>query len=116
MADMIDVILAMALSDGGGGGGGGGGTPVPVSGTTVDIEAQAGKRYVCTESYVTEVTFVPAEEGECSIVFTSGTTPTVLSFGTATVTMPDWWNGVEANRIYEISIADGLAVVTSWAT
>lgn len=79
------------------------------------ISAVSGGRYTCSASYVTSLSFTPSTDGICFVRFTSGSTPTVLTLPN-TVKMPDWWTGVEANRTYEISIADGVyGVVTSWA-
>lgn len=85
------------------------------SSATPSITAMPGMRYVCSASYVTSLSFTPSATGICSVRFTSGTTPTVLTLP-QTVKMPDWWTGVEANRTYEISIEDGVyGAVTSWA-
>ena len=48
--------------------------------------------------------------------FTSGSTATVLTVPN-TVKWPDWFSGtLEANRVYEINIMDGIyGVVMSWA-
>lgn len=79
------------------------------------IAASAGVRYICSAAYVTSLSFTPCVTGICSVRFASGTTPTVLTLPD-TVKMPDWWNGCEANRTYEISIEDGVyGVVASWA-
>ena len=88
---------------------------ISIEGSDPVIAAIPGMRYVCSASYVTSLSFTPSATGICSIRFTSGTTPTVLTLPN-TVVMPDWWTGVEANRTYEISIADGVyGAVTSWA-
>lgn len=116
MEDMSAVVLAMAMADGSGGGGGGGDTPVQVPGTTVSIEAQAGKRYVCTGAYVSSLSFTPSTSGFCSVRFVAGSNM-VLSLPN-TVKMPDWWSAssIVSWYTYEISIEDGVyGVVTSWA-
>ena len=88
--------------------------PVTVSGSTPTITAKSGIRYVCGE--VTSLDFTPSATGICEVIFTSGTTPTVLTLPN-TVKMPAWWNGVEASRTYEINILDGVyGAVMSWAT
>lgn len=88
---------------------------VAVTGQTPTVSATSGFRYVCTATYVTSLSFVPAATGICSVRFTSGTTPTVLTLP-QTVKMPAWWTGCEASRTYEISIEDGVyGAVTSWA-
>ena len=85
--------------------------PVTVSGTDPVITAKAGVRYVC--GTVDTLTLTLPASGVFEVWFTSGTTPTVLS--APGVTMPDWWIGVEANRVYDIIITDGYGVVTSWS-
>ena len=82
---------------------------------TPTITAEAGVRYNCTATAVTELSFTPSASGICSVRFKSGSTATVLTLPN-TVKMPSWWTGPEANRYYEISIEDGVyGVVTSWA-
>ena len=86
---------------------------VAVSDSTPIITAVPGVRYEC--GTVTELSFIPASSGLCEVVFASGSTPTVLTLPN-TVIMPDWWTGVEANRIYDIMILNGmLGAVMSWA-
>ena len=91
---------------------------VSVSGTTPTINAMPGVRYVCGE--VATITINPPASGIVDIVFTSGSTPAVL-----TVTPPSgmtmmWLNGfdptsLDADTVYEINIADGcLGVVGAW--
>ena len=87
---------------------------IAVTGTTPTINALPGIRYVCGE--VSTITITPPASGIVNIVFESGTTPTVLTLP-QTVVMPEWFDStdLEANRVYEISIADGVhGVVTSW--
>lgn len=87
---------------------------IAVSGTTPTITALANARYICGE--VSTLTITPPGAGICEVVFTSGSTPTVL---TATgVTFPDWFDstGLEADTTYEISISDGRGVVALWAS
>lgn len=87
---------------------------VVISGTTPNITALANARYICGE--VATLTITPPGAGICEVVFTSGSTPTVL---TATgVTFPGWFDStsLEANTTYEISIADGKGVVCTWAS
>lgn len=86
---------------------------VSVEGTTPTIVAKSGIRYICGE--ITALDFTPPTSGICDVVFTSGSTPTIL-------TIPDtikWANNfdpsiLEANTIYEINIMDGLGVCASW--
>ena len=91
-------------------------TEVTVTGATPSITAAAGKRYVCSASAVTELSFTPSQTGLCEVIFTSGTTPTVLTIP-ATVKMPSWWAGVQANTIYDIMVLDGVyGAVMTWAS
>lgn len=76
-----------------------------VSGTAPIITAKANMRYVC--GTVASLSFTPCEKGICNVRFTSGDTPTVLTLP-QTVKMPEWWIGTEANKVYEISVADGI--------
>ena len=86
---------------------------VTVSGTSPVITAAANTRYVCVE--VSTISFTPSATGICDVVFTSGTTPAVLTLP-STVKMPEWWTGVEANKTYEINIQDGVyGAVMAWA-
>ena len=86
---------------------------VSVSGTTPTIVAKSGIRYVCGE--VASLVFTPPASGVCDVVFTSGSTPTVL-------TVPStikWANGfdptsLDANTTYELNIMDGLGVCGTW--
>ena len=87
---------------------------VIVSGTTPTINAVSGNRYICGE--VASISIIPPQTGIINVIFESGTTPSILALP-QTVTMPEWFDStdLEANRIYEISIADGIyGVVTSW--
>ena len=84
---------------------------VNVSGSNPTITAEYNKRYVCGE--VSTLTITPASQGCTDVLFTSGTTPTVLSLPN-TVKMPSWFT-VEASKTYEISILDGIyGTVMSW--
>lgn len=92
----------------------GNGLSVPITGTTPTITAVENVRYEC--GTVTELDFTPSTSGLCEVVFTSGSTATVLTLP-STVRMPDWWTGVESNRIYDLMVLNGtLGMVTSWAT
>lgn len=89
------------------------GIAVAVSGTTPSITAEANHRYIC--GTLDELTFTPPASGVVDVVFTSGTTPTVLNLPN-TVKMPEWFE-VEAGYTYEINIADGVyGAVIAWAT
>lgn len=86
---------------------------VSVSGTTPTIVAKSGIRYVCGE--VTSLYFTPCATGICDVVFTSGTTPTVLVVPSTI----KWANGfdpsaLDANTTYELNIMDGLGVCGTW--
>ena len=84
---------------------------VNVSGSNPSITAEYNKRYVCGE--VSTLTITPASQGCTDVLFTSGTTPTVLSLP-QTVKMPSWFS-VEASKTYEINILDGVyGSVMAW--
>ena len=87
---------------------------VTVSGANPVINAGKNTYYVCGE--LQTLSFTPNANGICAVRFTSGTTATVLSVP-QTVKWPDWFDGtVEASRVYEISILDGVyGAVMSWA-
>jgi hypothetical protein len=83
-----------------------------VSGYNPVITAEENTRYMCGRVY--SVNFTPAASGLCELVFQSGPTASVLTLP-ATVQMPEWWDGVEPNYVYEISILDGVyGVVAQW--
>lgn len=77
---------------------------VTVSGTAPTINAASNTQYLCGE--VLSLDFTPSATGICDVIFTSGSTQTVLTIP-ATVKMPEWFE-VEANKIYEISITNGV--------
>ena len=77
---------------------------VTVTGTTPAIKASGNTQYVCGE--VLSLDFTPSATGICDVIFTSGSTQTVLTLP-ATVKMPEWFE-VEANKVYEISITNGV--------
>ena len=86
---------------------------VSVSGTTPTIVAKSGIRYVCGE--VASLDFTPPASGICDVVFTSGTTPTVLTVPSTV----KWANGfdpssLDADTTYELNIMDGLGVCGIW--
>ena len=84
---------------------------ITVTGTEPTINAVSNARYICGE--LSSLTFTPCSSGLCEVVFSSGTTPTVLNLP-QTVVLPEWFE-VEANRTYEISILDGVyGVVMVW--
>ena len=77
---------------------------VTVTGTDPVIQANSNTRYICGE--VATLSFTPCASGICEVIFTSGTTPTVLTLP-QTVTLPERFE-VEASHTYEISIVDGV--------
>lgn len=92
---------------------------VSVSGSTPSITAMAGVRYVCGECSTLAVQ-APAS-GCIDVVFTSGSTPTVLTVtsaksGVAAIKWANSWDETcEANTVYEINILDGeYGVVAAW--
>ena len=88
------------------------GSVVTVSGTSPTITALSGVRYVCGE--VATLDFAPCATGICDVVFTSGSTPTVVTLPN-TVKFPDGSFTAEANKTYEINILDGVyGVVMAW--
>lgn len=83
-----------------------------ISGTTPTIVAESNTKYKCGE--VSILNFTPCTYGMCEVIFTSGSTPTVLTLPN-TVKMPQWFD-IDVNRIYDIIITDGVyGAVTSWA-
>ena len=85
---------------------------VNMEGTDLTISANKDTRYLC--GTLDSLSFTPSLEGISSVRFTSGSTATVLTLPN-TVKMPEWWDGVEPNLVYEISIADGVyGAVMTW--
>lgn len=83
-----------------------------VSGTTPSIEPVDHVRYNC--GTLTSLTISnPPSVGSYSIVFTSGSTPTVTTFPATILGLEDF--AAEANTLYEINVLDNRAVVGSWA-
>ena len=88
------------------------GGSVSVSGATPTIVAKSGIRYVCGE--VATLDFTPSQTGICDVVFTSGSTPTVVTLP-STVKFPDGSFVAEADTTYEINILDGVyGAVMAW--
>ena len=92
---------------------------VTVSGTTPSITGAEGYRYICGEVSTLNIT-APAS-GCIDVVFTSGSTATVLTVTTAkTGATLKWANGfdpdsLDADTVYEINILDGeFGVVGAW--
>lgn len=87
-----------------------------VTGSTPTITANANTRYVCGE--LTSLSFTPCVSGVCDVIFTSGSTVTVLTVPN-TIKWPGWFDptSLDVNTIYEINILDGTyGVVAVWAT
>lgn len=90
---------------------------VQVEGTSPTIVCEDNHRYICGE--VLSLNITPCEEGICDIIFTSGSTATVLTITPPIGMTLKWANGfnpanLEANTIYELNIADGLGVAAAW--
>lgn len=89
--------------------------PETVSGTTPTIAAKAGVQYICGE--VSTIDFTPSATGVCDVVFTSGSTPAVLTVPNA-VKFPSWFDptSLDANTTYEINVLNGVyGAVMAWA-
>ena len=87
-----------------------------VTGTTPTITGDPNTRYNCGE--VTSISITPPASGSIDVIFTSGTTPTVLTVPN-TVKFPAWFDAtsLETNTTYEILITDGVyGSVMSWAS
>ena len=84
-----------------------------ITDTAVTITGQPNTRYVCGE--ITSLSITPPNAGTIDIIFTSGTTPTILTV--QNVKWP-WWfepTSLSTNMIYELLITDGtLGSVMSW--
>ena len=86
-----------------------------ITGTTPSIVAEENGRYVC--GTISTLSFTPCVQGICDIQFQSGSPATVLTVPN-TVLFPEWFDAttLEANKVYEISIVDGVyAAVGIWA-
>lgn len=81
-----------------------GSATVTVTGTDPVIQASRNARYMCGE--VLSLDFTPCASGLCEVIFTSGSSVTVLTLP-ETVKMPEWFE-VEAGHVYDISIVDGV--------
>ena len=92
------------------------GNVVTVTGSTPAITGESGKRYVC--GTVDSISITPPGTGIIDVVFSSGTTPTVLTVPN-TVRFPAWFNSasLDASTTYEINIMDGInGAVMAWQT
>ena len=85
---------------------------ITVSGSTPSITGESGKRYVC--GTVDSISITPPGTGIIDVVFTSGTTPAVLT--ASGVTWPSWFDStsLNASTVYEINIQDGFGAVSKW--
>ena len=83
-----------------------------VTGTTLTLNpAVDNTMYLCGE--LTELTVTAPATGIFAVRFTSGTTPTVVTF--TGITMPDDWpTTLDASTIYEINVLNGFGVWQSW--
>lgn len=77
---------------------------VTVTGQNPVIVAESNHRYMCSE--VLSLDFTPCASGICEVIFTSGSSVTVLTLP-ETIKMPEWFE-VETNHTYEISVVDGV--------
>lgn len=93
-----------------------------VSGTTPTITALSGIQYVCGEVATLDIT-LPAS-GIIDVVFTSGSTPTVLTITPQTGMTVEWANGfdstsLKADTLYELNIkmvgTKCLGVAGAWS-
>ena len=83
-----------------------------VSGTTLTLNpAVDNTMYLCGE--LTELTVTAPATGIFAVRFTSGTTPTVVTF--TGITMPDDWpTTLDASTTYEINVLNGYGVYQAW--
>lgn len=85
-----------------------------ISGTTATITGEANTRYMCGE--LTSINITPPSVGSMDVLFTSGSTPTVLTVPN-TVIFPAWFDktALATNTVYEINIMDGIyGAVMAW--
>lgn len=88
-----------------------------ITGATPTIVAEDNTRYMCGE--VSTLNFTPCATGVCDVVFTSGSTATVLTLPTGANEIK-WANGfdpdnLDANTVYELNVQDGIyGVACSW--
>lgn len=83
-----------------------------IDSTSITLAAKVNTEYHYGELASLTISSFPAS-GEFSIVFTSGSTETVLTVP-QTLIMPDGF-AVEASTRYEINVKNGYAVVGSWS-
>ena len=86
-----------------------------VTGGTPSITAVSNHRYLC--GTCSTLSFTPSNSGICEVIFTSGSTATVLTVP-GTLLLPSWFDktSLDANTIYDISVVDGIyGAVMTWA-
>ena len=87
---------------------------ITVTGSTPSITGESGKRYICGTA--DSISITPPGTGIIDIVFTSGTTPTVLTVPSS-VKFPAWFDptSLDASTTYEINIQDWVyGAVMAW--
>lgn len=87
-----------------------------VSGSTPSITALPNVRYKCGE--VSTLSITPPASGSCEVIFSSGSTATLLTVPN-TVKFPPWFDvsSLAINTIYDIIITDGVyGAVMAWAS
>ena len=85
-----------------------------VSGSTPSITGVKNTQYVC--GTVSTLSITPPDSGCIDVIFTSGSTATVLTVPN-TVKFPSWFDptSLEASTTYEINILNGtLGAVMKW--
>lgn len=85
---------------------------IEITGTEVTFCPEAEAVYECGEVTALTISDIP-ERGTFSVVFTSGSSATVLTVP-QTMIMPDGFS-IEANTRYEINCSNGYAVAVGWA-
>ena len=83
-----------------------------ISSTTPSITGEDNHRYIC--GTVSSISITTPLAGIIDVVFTSGTTPAVLT--ALGVVWPGWFdpNSLNASTVYDITIKDGYGVVNTW--
>ena len=86
---------------------------ISVTGSTPSITGESGKRYIC--GTVDSISITPPQTGIIDVVFSSGTTPTVLTVPSS-VMFPAWFDStsLNASTVYELNIQDGFGAVSKW--
>ena len=88
-----------------------------VSSSAATIIAETNHRYVCNT--LSSLSFTPCSSGLCEVIFTSGTSATVLDTSKLTNVMwPSWFNPslLSASTTYDIMVMDGkYGAVMTWS-